>query len=131
MKTIILENGKKVKISEESYTNFVTAIKEKNVNNDSSLVETYKYVCDLKETNKILTTIKKSKQVYVNQVFSDNSVFGNECVFIKCEFGSSCKFGSYCEFGLGCKFGSYCEFGSSCEFGSICEFGEYCKDLKK
>ena len=131
MKTIMLENGKKVKISKKSYNNFVNAIKEENINNDSSLVETYKYVYELKGTKKVLTTIKKSKQVYVNQVFSDDSVFGNGCVFIKCEFGSYCEFGSGCEFGSYCKFGSGCEFGSSCKFDSCCEFGGYCKGLKK
>jgi len=141
MKTIKLENGKEVKISEESYNALVDAVNEDNIDNNTSLVESYVAVCNL-DKPKIKTTERKNNQIYVNQIFDDKSVFGSNCVFIKCKFGSGCKFdsfckfgsycrfGSDCEFGSSCKFGSYCRFGSDCEFGSSCEFGSNCRGHK-
>ena len=117
MKTIKLEDGKEVKISEESYKALRESIVEGyKIDDDVSLVKTYRYLCDLpKDQPKIKTTKKKNKQVYVNQVFADNSLFGGECVFIKCKFGSSCEFGSYCKFDSSCEFNSGCKFGSGCK----------------
>ena len=95
MKKITLENGKIVEISEESYKELSNSIQDFRIDNNSSLVETYKYVCSLPQNQeKIKTTENKEKQIYVNKVFADGSVFGRECIFIKCKFSSYCKFGS-------------------------------------
>ena len=64
---------------------------------------------DWDSKEKILINDTPEKKVFVNNSFADKSIFGKDCVFIDCKFGSCCEFGSYCEFGLGCEFGSYCE----------------------
>ena len=62
MKTITLESGKKVEISEESYNNLAESIKKDfTIDNNSSLVKTYKMVCELKNEQKIQTTKKKEQ----------------------------------------------------------------------
>ena len=128
MKNIKLENGKIVSISDESYKALSDSITEDfEINNDSAVCD-YKHNYRLEDNQKkIKTTIRKSKQVYVNQVFAEHSVFGDSCVFIKCRFGSYCEFGADCEFDSCSKFGSYCDFGSYSKFGPYCEFGSSCK----
>lgn len=111
MRTIRLENGKEVKISEESYKALAKENKEDyKIDNNTSLVDSYKLVCALKEDQeRIKTTEKKNRQIYVNQIFANKSIFGNKCVFIKCKFGSDCEFSSFCKFGSGCEFSSGCK----------------------
>ena len=128
MKKIMLENGKEVSISDERYKALSDNVTDDfEVNNDIAIVNGYKLVCELGDRKKVRTTVMKDRQVYVNQVFADNSVFGSSGVFINCNFGSYCEFGSDCEFGSCCKFGSNCKFCSNCEFGSYCEFDSNCK----
>ena len=60
MKEIKLENGKTVEISDESYEELANSIKENvKIDDESSLVKTYKYVCDLKDEDKIRIIFKK------------------------------------------------------------------------
>ena len=122
MKKIMLENGKEVSISDERYKALSDNVTDDfEVNNDIAIVNGYKLVCELGDRKKVRTTVMKDRQVYVNQVFADNSVFGSSGVFIKCKFGSGCEFDSNCEFGSNCKFDSNCEFDSYCNFDSGCE----------
>jgi len=122
MRTIKLEDGKKVKISEESYKALSESIKKDyKIDNNTSLVDSYKFVSELSDSQiKIKTTEKRDKQIYVNEIFADESVFGSDCIFIKCKFGSDCEFDSDCVFDSYCVFKPYCRFGSNCEFNSNC-----------
>ena len=128
MKNYIYLEGKKIEISEETAENLKEQFNQKETPSSEVAIKSYKYMCDINwdEKEEVLIKDKPEKMIFVNQKFADNSEFGDNCVFIKCKFGSWCEFGSRCYFGSGCKFGSWCEFGNYCEFGSWCEFGSSC-----
>ena len=118
MKNYISIGGKKIEISEETALNLKKELtsKTKETPSDEVAIGEYKFIHKIDWGKKDEVPIKDNpeKKIFVNQKFADGSVFGNDCVFIRC------KFGSYCEFGSVCEFGSYCEFGSHCKFGYCC-----------
>lgn len=122
MKNFITIDGKQIELSEETIKNIKAQLEVKETPSSEIGID-YKQVSDIDWENKqeILIKDKPEKKIFYNQKFANNSVFGDNCVFIKCKFGGFCEFGSYCEFGSCCEFGSGCEFGSDCEFGGFCE----------
>ena len=67
--------------------------------NEEVAMGSYLFMSDIDWDKKeeILITDKPKQKIFVNQKFADKSVFGDECVFIKCKFGSDCEFGFDCE----------------------------------
>ena len=94
----VLDNLEQIKkyVSEIEKEPMVTPSSEVGIN--------YLFMCDINwyEKKEILIKDKPNKKIFYNQKFAKNSIFGNSCVFIKCEFGSGCEFGSDCEFGSYC-----------------------------
>jgi len=131
MENYININGKKIKLSDETLAEIKKHLIKplKATPSDKVAVCDYSMMSDIDwgKKEEVLIVDEPEKKTFVNQKFADGSKFGEDCVFIKCEFGSYCEFGSFCEFGSCCKFGGSCEFGSYCEFGSACEFGNCCK----
>ena len=95
----------KVEINGEEYVR-EKELKEKpeGIEKDTT-ISSYKYMSDIDWSKKeaVLNTNQKEKQIFVNQKFADKSKFNDNCVFIKCEFGSCCEFGLDCEFDSFCK----------------------------
>lgn len=114
MDSYIVIEGKKIELSSETLNNIKDQFKSEGKIKETSSENVsipYKHMFEIQWDKKEAILIKdnSNKRIYVNQNFANNSDFGENCVFIKCEFGS------YCEFGLSCKFGSCCKFGSYCK----------------
>jgi len=100
-----LESGRTAKNLKEQFSKEIKETPSSEVGIDYEMVSEI----DWKTKEEILIKDKSRKKIFYNQKFADGSVFGENCVFIKCEFGS------YCDFGTDCEFGSYCKFGTDCE----------------
>ena len=104
MKNFIQIDNKKIEISEETANNLKEQFSLMQSSDDVAM-GSYKLFSEIdwEEEEEILIKDKLIKKIFVNKKFSDGSVFGVSCVFIKCKFGADC------EFGFGCEFGSDCE----------------------
>jgi len=136
MKNNLTINNKEIELTQEQVEKIKNVLstgeykKEiEGISSNQVAVGTYQSISEINwdEREEVLIKDIPNKMIFVNQRFSDKSVFGHSCVFIRCKFGNYCKFGSNCQFGSYCKFGSNCEFGPDCEFGYYCKFGSNCK----
>ena len=124
MKNNLTINNKEIELTQEQVEKIKNALstgeykKEiEGISSNQVAVGTYQSISEINwdEREEVLIKDIPNKMIFVNQRFSDKSVFGHSCVFIRCKFGNYCKFGSNCQFGSYCKFGSNCEFGSNCK----------------
>jgi acetyltransferase-like isoleucine patch superfamily enzyme len=129
MDNYVCIDGKQIQLSKETAQELKKKLGIITAVDPITISTTYNYINITRIRPLVFVDKKLNTRIFVNQNFASGSVFGSNCVFIKCLFGSNCTFGKnslfsgYCEFGPNCNFGYIARFGSNCKFGPHCTFG--------